>query len=110
MKLTRLLAFALMLLIATTPAVAAVCALQCAGEEVQAAMMDMPGCHEHEQNTDQSDQQHKHCNMAGCHFSPVALPDMKSQHDFLFPAESSFLRYHPSAFSAELAPPIKPPA
>jgi hypothetical protein len=103
---------------AATPAMAAVCAIQCAdyGTPMQSSMavMDaMSDCHDHDAATDanphQADQKHNSCSMAGCHFSQQVpfvspftnLPDVVA---------TAIPRLDPQAFSADLSPPIKPPA
>ncbi len=121
MKRFRIFTAVLMLLLAATPAMAAVCAIQCAdyGAPAPASMHGMEAmadCHDHAaapaanpDQADQADQNHSPCNMAGCHFSqqvPLASPFTNLPDGVAV----AIPRLDSQAFSADLSPPLKPPA
>jgi hypothetical protein len=121
MKRFRIFTAVLMLLLAATPAMAAFCAIQCAdyGAPVPASMHGMEAmadCHDHAaapdagpDQADQADQNHSPCNMAGCHFSqqvPLASPFTQLPDGVAI----AIPRLDSQAFSADLSPPLKPPA
>lgn len=120
MKFIRIIATLLIMLMATTPAMAAVCAIQCAdrGADMRAdmaaakAMMDMPDCHGHSPapDTDNTSHNFKSCNMAGCHIVHVTPLLDRDKPVFAVATETAFPRTDSQAISADLSPPIKPPA
>lgn len=121
MKFIRIIAALLIMVMATTPAMAAVCAIQCAdmGADMAAAkvmmdkaMMDMPDCHEHSPvpDTDQASHNHKSCNMAGCHIVQVTPLLDRDKPVFAVVTDTAFQQADSQAISADLSPPIKPPA
>ena len=97
------------------PALSAECNLDCMGETISAVQPDMEGmedcdhCPKHENHQD-VDSGHKHCNMAGCHVLSSLGVFTVSGMDF--PELQSLLKsqFISAAISAEVPPPIKPPA
>lgn len=121
MKFIRIIAALLIMVMATTPAMAAVCAIQCAdmGAGMAAAdvmmnkvMMDMPDCHEHSSapDTDKTSHNYKSCNMAGCHIVQMTPLLDRDKPIFAVATDTAFPRADSQAISADLSPPIKPPA
>ncbi len=123
LRYIRLVSFLLILVIAASPAFAAVCATSCATKSIMSTvnaddMSNMPNCHQVSKekgkstpNIEHPNIEHKSCSMgAGCNFSqatPIALP-AKFVHIDL--PSSLFLSFDSSAKSADLTPPLKPPA
>lgn len=121
MKHCRLLAITLILVLISSPAMAAMCAAKCAGGELIGAMhagnpaVAGGGSHHCEQQADPADKhqqhaEHKSCNMAGCHVSASAAfisPAQFVSADF---SHGVLAYFAPPAINAELPPPIKPPA
>lgn len=119
MKFFRAIAMVLVLALASSPALAAICATSCASQAVMSMMHpdDMSGmvnCHEGSMNKDKNkaSTEHKSCAMgAGCHFTQVTPPiDSSSKHAFADSIVISFPRFVPSEKSIDLSPPLKPPA
>lgn len=119
MKLLRTIAVILILALASSPALAAICATSCASQAVMSAlhpsdMSGMKNCHEGSMNTDKnkSSTGHKSCAMgAGCNFTQVTPPiDALSKAVFADSISTSFPRFVPSEKSIDLSPPLKPPA
>lgn len=109
----------LILALASSPALAAVCATSCASQAVMSAlhpsdMSGMKNCHEGSMNKDKSKSniEHKSCAMgAGCSFTQVIPPiDASSKSVFADSHAISFPRFVPSEKSIDLSPPLKPPA
>lgn len=125
MKFIRTIAALLIMVMATTPAMAAACAIQCADMSadmsadraaakvmVNKVMMEMPDCHEQPSvpDTDQTSHNHNSCDMAGCHIVQMApLLDLDKP-VFSVVADTAFPRADSQVISADLSPPIKPPA
>ncbi|HEX5538265.1 MAG TPA: hypothetical protein VFX01_00625 [Methylophilaceae bacterium] len=124
MKLARLLAIVLILVLSSSPAMAAMCAAKCAGGALMSALHEPDSaagntatahCEHMQDAHDKSTQHqqhaaHKSCSMAGCHFS-VAVPLLPPAQFAAVQFDNSALPYFgPFAVSAELPPPIKPPA
>lgn len=116
MKLSRILAVFLILTLASSSALAAVCAASCASLQMQKQVveldfsgMDMPDCHQADSTQQQSEAEHQNCTMAGCHFSQVVF-DNNFKHQI--PGLISALQpvFISTAISADQPPPIKPPA
>lgn len=124
MKFIRTIAMILVLVLASSPALAAICATSCASQSTISSMnadnmSGMKHCHEDSVNkdskrssTEQSNTEHKSCAMgAGCHFTQVTTPiDLLSKHVFADVATISFPRFVSTAKSIDLSPPLKPPA
>jgi hypothetical protein len=120
MKFARMMAAALILVMATTPALAAACAASCAMRSLSMASADdgstsMAADHcQHaapEQNQHQPQTDAKGCAMAaGCHYAQ-AMSITPSAQIFLPDLTSTALpHFSLSATGADLPPPIKPPA
>jgi uncharacterized protein involved in copper resistance len=119
MRFRQFLTAILILVLSSSPALAAYCTTACmqaeqaASMEVQqdVAMMDMDHCdHSSMQHSEKKDaKSHDHCSMAGCHAASLALfPVLPTQfHDLSAAHHPQFV---PTAFSADTPPPIKPPA
>lgn len=109
---------------------ASACTTSCALASMQPVMadidagttMNMDNCHEAmptailPDSTKTSSDAHKHqteqknCNMAGCHFTQVP-PAISPAYTFLVDVSESILpRSNEFGVSADLSPPIKPPA
>ena len=119
MKFFRAIAMILILVLASSPALPAICATSCASPSMMTSMHvnDMAGmknCHEGSINKDQSKSkaEHKSCAMgASCHFTQVTPPmNSSSKPAFVDSATVSFPRFVLSTKSIDLSPPLKPPA
>ena len=116
MKFSRMLAAFLVLALASSPALAAVCAASCASPQMQEQVlelelsgMDMHDCHQADSTQQQPEKEHQNCTMAGCHFSQVMFDhDFKHQNPDLIGALLPV--FISTAISADQPPPIKPPA
>jgi hypothetical protein len=76
-------------------------------------MSSMPNCHKASMKKEQSNPnvEHKQCSMgAGCNFSYATPIDLSSKFVLINLASISFPRFNASEKSADLSPPIKPPA
>jgi len=120
MKFSRLVAVFLILVLTTSQALAAVCSASCLISSVEpytqldAALGGELAANEHcQHNSDSSDQHHPKktaCSIAGCHLAQTATFPSDSQ-QFLFRTPvTDFPRFISTAVSADLPPPIKPPA
>lgn len=119
MNFRQLLTAILILILASSPAMAAFCAASCAQEQEYAAastlqnaeIMDMDHCdHKAMKHTGKEhSKSHANCSMAGCHATPLAyFPVVPTQfHNLSAPEHPQFV---PTEFSADTPPPIKPPA
>lgn len=118
LRYIRSVSFMLILVIAASPAFAAVCATSCATKSIISTvnaddMSNMPNCHKvsMEKGKPKPNIEHKSCSMgAGCTFpqaAPIALPTKLVHIDL---SSTSFLSFNSSAKSADLSPPLKPPA
>lgn len=119
MKLFRTVAVLLILVLASSPALAAICATSCASQSIMSSMHsdDMAGmknCHEGSMGKvkHKSSTEHKSCAMgAGCNFTQVTSPIITSQKlVFDDSVRISFPSFVPSEKSVDLSPPLKPPA
>jgi hypothetical protein len=117
MKSFRAIAMILILALASSPALAAICATSCASHSIMSSMHadDMSGmknCHESSMKKDkQQSNQHKSCAMgAGCNFTQVTSPITSQKLVFLDTLRASFPSFVPSEKSVDLSPPLKPPA
>ena len=107
----------LILVLASSPALASYCTTACMQQSAitstaqDVEMMDMDHCdHQSMQHSEKkSTDAHDHCSMADCHVTPLAhFPAVVTQfHDLSALEHSQFV---PVAFSADTPPPIKPPA
>ena len=108
----------LILVLVSSPALAAICATSCASESVMSSLHDdmskMQHCHEDSKSkdTNKSDVEQKSCAMgAGCHFTQVVFPfDALSKYIYTDSSTVSFPKFVPSGKSTDLSPPLKPPA
>ena len=108
----------LILVIAASPAFAAVCATSCATKSIMSTvnaddMSNMPNCHQgfKEKGKSKPNIEHKSCPMgAGCNFSQVTPITLPAQFVHIDLPSSLFLPFDSSAKSADLTPPLKPPA
>ena len=119
MKYLRSIAAVLILVLASSPALAAICAMACASQPASTAlhandMSEMQHCHEGSTSTDtsKSSDEHKSCVMgAACHFTQVLSPfDSLSRYVFADSTSVSFPKFVPFEKSIDLSPPLKPPA
>ena len=122
MKFFRPIAVMLIFVLASSPALAAICATSCATESVMSSLSlhssDMSGmqhCHENSTSSDEkhtSNAEHKSCVMgAACHFTQV-IPDDDSLSKYVYAEATSafFSKFVPSDKSIDISPPLKPPA
>lgn len=127
MKLMRLMTMLLILILASSPVLASVCSVSCALDqashlqqgkfEIAMPSMDAGHCEHMQQSqpvqhsdTQDSSQQHNYCSMAGCHFSIAATLELGKQDFMLNVPEHKLLHFNDFRLSADLPPPIKPPA
>ncbi|PPC91439.1 MAG: hypothetical protein CTY35_13595, partial [Methylotenera sp.] len=111
MKLFRTIAMFLILALATSPALAAICATSCASHSVMSSMHsdDMAGmknCHESSMSKDKhkSNTQHKSCAMgAGCQFTQVTPIVSPAKYVFTASAAIAFPSFVPSEKSVDLS-------
>ncbi|HEY0267911.1 MAG TPA: hypothetical protein VGC12_01625 [Methyloradius sp.] len=111
----------LILALTAAPALAAVCSMTCmpqiaqdsvANDQMSMGDMHCDECPKSTQNSDQDHQSpgHTGCSMAGCHFAQsVPFTDLPK----VFTANSSYLApiyFNSLGTSADLSPPLKPPA
>ena len=108
----------LILVIAASPALAAVCVTSCATKSIMSTvnaddMSNMPHCNKGSMDKGKLKPaiEHKSCSMGiGCNFSqatPIVFPEKFVHIDL---PSISFLSFNASAKSADLSPPLKPPA
>jgi hypothetical protein len=116
MKLKTLLATMLIMVMTIGPALAAHCSSACGNHDIGAGeskmKADMPDCHHAASKHLPKKTQSKadgHCHMAGCHTVSAAFLHSSSSFTDDFPSSHAVQRDF-SAFSADLSPPIKPPA
>jgi hypothetical protein len=119
MKKLRATAMLLILVLTTSPALAAICATSCATQSVLSSlqssdMTEMQNCHEDSMNNKRtkSGTEHKSCAMgAACFFGQLITQiDSISKYVFADSTKSSFLKFVPFEKSIDLSPPLKPPA
>ena len=119
MKLFRAIAMILILALATSPTLAAVCGTSCTSQAIMSSMhadnmSGMKNCHEASMNKDKNKTHtdHKSCAMgASCNFTQVTSPvDVSTKDVFAISTEISFPKFVPSEKSIDLSPPLKPPA
>lgn len=119
MKFFREIATILILALATSPALAAVCATSCASHAVMSSihsdsMAGMKDCHQSSinKNKSKSSTENKPCSMsAGCHFTQLTPPTVSlTKYVFADSTSISFPKLVSSAKSIDLSPPLKPPA
>jgi hypothetical protein len=119
MRKFRLVAMVLILVLASSPALAAICATTCASLSAMTAlhsndMTEMQHCHEGSMgtHTNKPSAEHKSCVMgATCHFAQViSQVDSLSKYVFAGLTRLSFPEFTPFEKSIDLSPPLKPPA
>lgn len=115
MRLERILAAILIMVLSIAPALAANCASACHhGKPVMAemsAMDSMTDCQPaHQPTPENKHTQHDHCSKAGCHASAAAAFLPAASQLFFDPPGSAHPGLVAAAISADLSPPIKPPA
>jgi hypothetical protein len=119
MKFFRAIAVILILALATSPALAAVCATSCASQSIISSlhsddMFGMKNCHEGAMHKDKNktSTEHKSCAMgAGCNFTQATPPvDLSSRYVVAISTATAFPKFVPSEKSIDLSPPLKPPA
>jgi len=118
MKLIRIIASFLIMVMASSPALAAACSSSCAYQDAASNMaavsdmgtMDMSHCEQHKEDQNQAPSDTPHSSMAGCHF--VVAAQMSSVPSIATPDFSIVVlpRFISTAISADTSPPIKPPA
>lgn len=118
MKSFRSIAMILILAMASSPALAAICATSCASHSVMSSMhandmSEMKNCHEGSMGKEKhkSSTEHKSCAMgAGCQFTQVTPIESPAKYTFAASAAIAFPSFVPSEKSVDLSPPLKPPA
>ncbi len=118
MKFFRAIAMFLILALATSPALAAICATSCASHSIMSSvhsdsMAGMKNCHKGSMSKDKhkSSSEHKSCAMgAGCQFTQVTPTESPTKYVFAASGAISFPSFAPSEKSIDLSPPLKPPA
>jgi hypothetical protein len=116
MKFRPIIALFLMLVLTTSQALAAACFASCIESGDEHTQMIAPGdnnLNEHCQHDSQSsDEQHSKdaCSMVGCHLAQTPTFATESQQFLFKTASTDFPRFISTAVSADLPPPIKPPA
>ncbi|PPC93673.1 MAG: hypothetical protein CTY33_06970 [Methylotenera sp.] len=118
MKFFREIAMVLILALASSPALAAICATSCASQSIMSSMHSdsmagMKNCHEGSMSKDKhkSSTEHKSCAMgAGCQFTQVTPIVSPTKYVFTASAAIVFPSFVPSEKSVDLSPPLKPPA
>lgn len=119
MKYFRAIAMLLIIALASSPALAAICATSCASQALISSMnsdsmANMKNCHQSSINKNKSkpSTEHKSCTMgAGCHFTQLTTPSAPSSNIKLVDEISIiFPKFVPSVKSTDLSPPLKPPA
>jgi hypothetical protein len=115
----RTIAVVLILALASSPVLAAICATSCVSHSVMSSMHsdDMAGmknCHESTMSKDKpqkSSHEHKPCSMgAGCQYTQVTPIESSAKYVFAPLPAVSFPSFTPSEKSVDLSPPLKPPA
>ena len=137
MKFSKIIAVLLVCILAISPALAAVCATSCAATETKTSikpsnehcrMMAVMNQHEnankqslqklalqadtqhHPQNNPHKTNNHASCGMAGCNTAQI-LPLLSAEKVYFAQASSVVLTsYNNFGISADISPPIKPPA
>jgi hypothetical protein len=122
MKFFRPIAVMLIFVLASSPALAAICAASCASQSVMSSLSlhsnDMSGmqhCHEDSMNTDEkntSNTEHKSCVMgSACHLTQITSDvDSLSKYVYADTTSATFSKFAPSDKSIDISPPLKPPA
>lgn len=121
MKKFRSIAVMLILVLASSPALAAICAASCASQSATPLSLyatnidEMQHCHEDSASTDEthtSNTEHKSCVMgAVCHFAQVISDvDPLSKYAYVDTASVLFATLASSDKSVNSPPPVKPPA
>jgi C1A family cysteine protease len=121
MKFPRIIAAVLIMIMTSSPVLAADCAVACATGSMMtqkvaanndSSTMSMSNCHmaTHEQNKNKTSGEHKDCAMAGCNLAQTT-PAPYSVRAF-FPEQpiSSYPSFDQAEASVDLSPPLKPPA
>lgn len=120
MKFFRSITVILILVLSTSPALAANCVTSFALNSVMevmhsdSKMSGMAHCQDSAMKKDGSQSggaKHKPCPMgAGCHFTQATPVDIYSKYSFNTSTTQSFAGYTPLEKSVDLSPPLKPPA
>jgi len=105
--------------LATSPVLAAICATSCVSHSVISSMQSdvmahMKNCHESKMSKDKQQKyshDHKPCSIgAGCQYTQVTPIESSAKYVFAALPAVSFPSFTPSEKSADLSPPLKPPA
>ncbi len=119
MQSLRSIAVILILVLASSPALAAICATSCASRSVMTPlnsndMSETQHCHEGSMKTqtNKPSTEHQSCVMgAACHFPQVISEvDPLSKYVFAGSTSASFPKFVSFDKSIDLSPPLKPPA
>lgn len=121
MKIFRSVAVVLIFVLASSPALAAICATACASQSAMSSLhansVSVSGkqhCHDDSINTDKNktNTEHKSCAMgATCHFTQViSQVDSLSNYVVADLSSTAFPKFVPFEKSIDLSPPLKPPA
>lgn len=116
MNLKQILAAALVLMLTFSPAMAAYCDASCSlgqliSDTVNTASTDMTDCHQgHDPQPTENTDFHDNCGMAGCHTVASATIFQTNPYQSAYDPDRLHSHFIPTAASADLPPPIKPPA
>jgi hypothetical protein len=121
MKFPRIIAAVLIMIMVSSPVLAADCAVACATGSMMtqkvaanndSSKMSMSDCHmaSHEQNKNKTPSEHKDCAMAGCNLTQTTSAPYSVR--VLFPEQpiSFYPGFDQTEASVDLSPPLKPPA
>lgn len=72
--------------------------------------MSAEDCHNSRSDNDNHQNEHSQCNMAGCHTAQTAPFVTTFKNQFIDISNIDLPRFAPTALSADISPPIKPPA
>jgi hypothetical protein len=119
MKFTRSLIVFLIMVMASSQALAAVCSISCADPShsthqqllnIEMADTSMTNCHDNASSDEPQPSKHLNCSMAGCHFAQIVVPDLDVKGLIPILCDSALPQFISTAISADQPPPIKPPA
>ena len=117
MNLKQLLTTVLVLMLAISPAMAAYCDASCSlgqlmPDAAHTSSVDMADCHQHldQQPAENTTDFHDDCGMTGCHTASSAIFFQADAYPPVYDSSTLHSRFIPTALSADLPPPIKPPA
>ena len=117
MKFSSIVAIFLMLVLTSSQVIAAACSVSCAmasQEQMQfgAVLNSSTGDHCQHEPTNKAKQTHKGntCTMAGCHLAQSIAFASESSKATFYALDMKYPRFTSISISADIPPPIKPPA